>query len=142
VEINQIIKCRKIIASAKGNIGLFWMNKDLNDVLEAEMITVQDCAAVSVDICEWLSVQKTHEQAFRDFPADEILKRGGDPKNYRSLPRGFVAFSVDKDIFYIVGGDWLAAHSVIETIKKVFELTGTNIKTTINSDYNIGEACF
>ena len=39
--IQELIRIRQVIASAQGNIGLFWMNKDLTDVIPVEMDTVQ-----------------------------------------------------------------------------------------------------
>ena len=137
--IEELIKVRQIIAAAKGNIGLFWLNKEMSKVLVSNVNTVQDIVGGMNELPKFISTQKTHEDAYKEFAAEQIIQAGGNPNLYRLLPRGFVAFDIKNDKFIIVGGDWLN-----ETTKKIiadaFEI---NIADTVlfpNSDYNFQSA--
>lgn len=133
--IQELIRIRQVIASAQGNIGLFWMNRDLTDVIPVEMDTVQHMVEDKVTLPQFLSTQKTHAQAWQELPYDERVNAGGDIKNHKSIPRGFVAFDIKKNEFVIVGGDWLN-DGVASQIAEAFGLSGAKYTLFKNPDYN------
>ena len=138
LEINSIddmIRFRRIIAEAQGNIGLFWMTQDLDSVIPVETSTVQDIVANKVSLPKFISTQVTHADAWKNIPESTRVNAGGELENHKSIPRGFVAFEFEKHTFIIVGGDWLDEPTA-EKIATAFGLTGAKYITYKNTDYN------
>jgi hypothetical protein len=129
----NIIRIRKCASANDGEVGLFWVG-NTGTILTTDKDKVADLAAKLTDIPEWISTKRTHEQSFKDFDKKTIIDEGGNPKSYRSLPRGFVAYDVDNSTFHIVGGDWLDS-DIEQKIKDVFHIN-VPATTYINGDYN------
>ena len=133
--IDELIRFRQIIAAAKGNVGLFWVDKDFNDILPVETSTVQDIVSSNVSLPDYVSTQKTHASAWKEIPEETRLAMGGNIDNHKSIARGFVAFDIAKDTFVIVGGDWLD-DAMAERIANTFGIDGSKYTKYQNADYN------
>ena len=118
-----IAKLRKIFASEKGKIGLFWLSKDFSKVFPSNIQSLEE----NIDrnkMLKNLSVQKKHKDAWLEFDKEEIKNAGGNPeaKGWRSLSRGFVSYSITKENFFIVAGKWIT-DDIVKNICKSFNIT-------------------
>lgn len=132
----KLAKLRQIFATEIGKIGLFWLSKDFNKVLPSNLQTLSDNVEGKIEIPKNLSVLKGHKKAWTEFSESEIKEYGGnpDPKGWRSLPRGFVAYNTEEESFYIIGGSWLT-EEICNNIAKVFNLK--DYKAMVFPDYDI-----
>ena len=121
--IMKIARLRQIFASELGKIGLYWLSKGFNNVITSNLQSLEDNVQDKKDLPQNLSVQKTHKKAWLEFSKSDIVNNGGnpEPEGWRSLPRGFVGYSVSKEKFFIVGGKWLN-DEIVENICKSFNI--------------------
>jgi len=103
--IFDIANIRKRIASAIGNVGLFWFNSDLTKIVLSEKVPVK--YGDQRNNGEWVVMLKSHDSVYNNQSDDFIKSIGGEVKNKYSLPRGFVSYNSFQDLFMIIGRDWL-----------------------------------
>ena len=88
----KLAHLRQVFASEVGKIGLYWLNKDLTEVLPSNLETLSDNVEGKIEVPKNLSVLKGHKKAWTEFSKEKIKQAEGNPdsKGWRSLPRGFV----------------------------------------------------
>lgn len=133
--IIKIAKLRQIFASEKGKIGLYWLSKDFNNVLPSNLQSLEDNVENKKELPQNLSVQKSHKKAWLEFNKQDIINNGGNSESngWRSLPRGFVGYSITNEKFFIVGGKWLN-DTIIQNISKVFNIKDPMILYFVDYD--------
>jgi hypothetical protein len=113
--------------------GLFWLNNKFNRVIAKKVALASNGEEL---LGNMITIEDDHSAFWGIVQKEVIVKYGGDPNSYLSLPRGRINYDYKTNKQIVWARSWIRRNGTFNAIIEAFDLPQQITKIRVNDEYD------